>query len=231
MKDVSPGSARRGGNEPCLFRHIAESTACPFAPGSKVTKAPPWRYDASDEANFQRLAACLHAFCDTAQAQGMHGFSMEIGAGSSALTRLDELAERFASSLAQLDRLPGGEPLDVERVQRPGWQWRFAGLSLFLNVFAACYPASHPRHLHTDRAMVVFAQPGFSFDLCNANTERVTVKAAVRRQFERRGQPYDGKLVDAGVDSLLYVMPVRFTDPPVRWFDRYPAGSPGRASP
>ena len=70
-----------------------------------------------------------------------------------------------------------------------------------------------------------------SFDLCNANTERRTVKAAVRRHFERKGQPYDGELVDTGVDSLLYVMPVRFTDPPVRWFDRYPAGSPRRASP
>ena len=202
------------------FGEVISQTLCPFARTARVEWASPWQASLSDEENFSRIARELEQFCMTARDREMHGFVVAVGAAERGLTDLGAVEGRFRRTLAELDRRDKGtkqhRPQDVDKA---GWQWEFCNLGLFLNVFSSCYEEWHPKHLPASGILVIFMQPTFSFDLCNANTDNVQVKGAIRRRFARAGRPYDGELVDQGVDSLLYMSPAQPGDPPVAWFD------------
>jgi FPC/CPF motif-containing protein YcgG len=208
------------------FGQVIAATLCPFARSARVGWASGWQEALPDEENYSRIANELGQFCMTARDRRMHGFVVAIGDPAGGLTNLSAVERRFARTLAELDRRDKGSkrhsPKDVGKA---GWQWEFCNLSLFLNVFSSCYKDWHPKHLPARGILVIFMQPSFSFDLCNANTDNVLVKKAIRQKFARAGRPYDGELVDRGIDSLLYMSPARPGDPPVAWFDP-PGGCP-----
>lgn len=204
------------------FSEVQNTTLCPFARDARIAWASSWRKEQTDDVNFARIGEDLAAFCSSAQSDKMHGFVMAIDAGPDGLSDIDSVARRFAESIAALDRCDGGGGLDRTAVDQVGWQWEYAGLRLFLNVFAGCYEPWHPKHLPTADMMILFAQPSFSFDLCRANSDQTSVKEFIRKRFATAGRPYDGQLIDRRVDSVHYMSPAHLGDEAVRWFDHYP---------
>lgn len=198
------------------FATVKRTTPCPFALGAKVTYGPDWD-SALGAANWARNALSLAEWAHTARRARSHGFVIEI---------CDPRASDFSSvigllrtALQQLNRLDPEHSDCLERViENTEWQFEFAGLRLFVNTFAPCYPRAHSKRVEDPERVYLFLQPEFSFDLCGVSRDNFAAKQMIRRRFAEAGSPYSGELVDRRVEAYLYMFPLDPDDSPVRWW-------------
>jgi FPC/CPF motif-containing protein YcgG len=148
----------------------------------------------------------------------MHGFVSEIviGLGARSFEDVRRGFRSYLNGLADHDedcrRTLNGDKL------RSKWQFSFAGMQMFLNVFAPCYEQPHSKFIASDDSFWVLFQPEFSFGLCGVDSSRGELKQQIREKFSSCGMPYNGEMIDRRIEALLYMFPQRITDDPVRWW-------------
>ena len=177
-----------------------------------------WDRSLSSCDNTRLHAEALSAFVRVAEEGRIQGFVSEIVIGPDA-QRLEGVRRRFKGYLADLARHDDDcrRTLDLDKLG-PGWQFSFAGMRMFLNVFAPCYEQPHSKFIASNDSFWVFFQPEFSFDLCGVDSSRGELKQQIRERFSSHGMPYNGQMIDRRIEALLYMFPQRMTDDPVRWW-------------
>jgi hypothetical protein len=113
-----------------------------------------------------------------------------------------------------------------QQIDAVGWNFMFEYHPIFLNLFAPCYPAPHSKRIDDGEHIYVFLQPEFTFDFCNVNRSRTTLKDEIRSRFDDAGMPYDGETIDSRRKALSYVFPLTAGAPPIAWWTA--AGSADR---
>jgi FPC/CPF motif-containing protein YcgG len=133
---------------------------------------------------------------------------------------MDELAYSFATVLRLLvDRDPQVNRTFDHEIEKPGWQFCFNGVRMFVSVFSPIYEPSHPRHA-TSGTFVVF-QPESSFDLHligSAFTSSDRVKRQIRGAFARKGYEYPHSVIDARIEARIYLLPRHDGDEGSAWW-------------
>lgn len=199
------------------FAAVKRTTPCPYARGARVSYGPPWD-TALGATNWERNALSLAEWASTARRSGSHGFVVEIcdpRAGD-----LYFVTELLKTGLQQLSRFDPERSDCLKRdIEDTGWQFEFAGLRLFVNTFAPCYPPAHSKRIEDTERVYLFLQPEYSFDICGVNRDNLAAKRMIRRRFAEAGSPYSGELIDRRVEAYLYMFPLDPDDPPVRWWE------------
>ena len=198
------------------FERLKHSTLCPFASGALVESAPMWDALRSPTENLEIVAESLVGFCTAAEESRLHGFVVQVGGESSSFEGVRLLFRWFVEELSRLD--PGKSKCMEEDKFRRDWQFEFARVRLFLNVFAACYPQKHSKYCSDLENIYIFFQPEFSFDFCGISSARVREKQRIRKAFADAEMPYSGDMIDGRVEALLYMFPLSAGDPPVVWW-------------
>lgn len=200
------------------FSRLQERTLCPFAEGARIWRSPAWDNSLSVLTNYSIIARELGRFVLFDRAATLHGFCAEVRLGAAACD-FESVRVGFRDLLFGL----ASEDESCRRclaadVLAPDWQFEFSGMRMFLNVFAPCYPFPHSKWIPDRDLFLVFFQPEHSFDLCGINSSEQETKAAIRRRFADAGMPYNGELIDARSEALLYMFPCDPFGPPVRWW-------------
>jgi YqcI/YcgG family len=201
------------------FKKLVESTSCPYAATAKVHFGPPWHKDKSFEDNIQRIAIDLAEFCEFAFRKKYHGYVVNLNLGTSVqdFSVVKKTFCRFLFGLNSRDS-QASNCMQKQFLSRD-WQFEFAGVKLFANVFAPCYSINHTKYVESTEEMFVFFQPEFSFDFCGINPKNRHTKEYIRHIFAEHGKPYDGELIDQRIEALLYMFPKRLGDDPVYWWE------------
>src|SRR5687768_3062925 len=127
------------------FEAIRQTTLCPYAVRANVSYGPEWLAELSAAANWDRNAASLLDWANRAFETRSHGYVIEVG--SEHADDFDEVRRTLRRTLAEVSARDPDESTCLEReFDDPDWQFDFAGLRLFANVFAPCYPAGHTKH-------------------------------------------------------------------------------------
>ncbi len=200
------------------FAAVKSSTLCPYARGARVRYGPRWEPADPDEANWVRNGTALTDWARTAHRERSHGFVIEIA---------EREATNFqcvkASLKDALHRLNAQDPAASDCMNGPfdtvEWQFEFASLRLFVNVFAPCYPTGHSKHTKDPGRIFLFLQPEYAFDLCGVNPANRAAKELIRARFRKAGMPYDGELIDQRIEAQIYMFALRPGDRPVRWWE------------
>ena len=199
------------------FSTIIEQTLCPFARAALIVYGPVWERNLTEAENVRRNALALEDFCRSAPSEKFHGVVLEIGINTEKAD-FDEIKLTFRRILTTLNSLdPKLSRCLDDLSEEPGWQFEFAGLRLFCNVFAPCYRPQHSKYSYTTGEMFIFMQPEISFDYCGINRNNRSTKQAIRDAFAEAGRPYDGSLVETRVEAWLYIFPLEVGDSPVKW--------------
>ncbi len=200
------------------FAAVQASTLCPYAKAARIVHGAAWRPSEGDADNWRRNAAALAAWAGTAELRRSHGFVIEIDEPEA--TSFARARERLKTGLMELSAHdPAASSCMNGPFETQDWQFQFAGLRLFVNVFAPCYRLGHSKHTGDPRRMFLFFQPEHSFDLCGVNSLNRPAKEFVRSRFREAGMPYDGELIDGRIEACLYMFPLAVGDEPVRWWD------------
>lgn len=200
-----------------VFADAIAETQCPFAQTAKLSYAPEWSLDASEDDNFDCIAAALAEFCAETRPAEIHGFVFQVPLLE---PTLDCVSRRFCSALVALNiRDPACTPCLKGNIRVPGWQFEFSRQRLFANVFAGCYQPNHSKYLKDTDVLLVFFQPDHSFDWFKINREATKTKESIRQQFAAAGRPYPTQLIDRRIEAELYIFPLEVGDPPVAWFE------------
>jgi NTP pyrophosphatase (non-canonical NTP hydrolase) len=206
----------------CLndFLPVVNRTACTFAPTARLWGAPVWDEKISVVENARRCIPYLIRFTKCAKLEGLDSFVIEMDDlpageyGMSALTaRFRELLHELASQDPMLNRSFRG-PVD-----RPGWQFSFNGVRLFISVFSGVYAADHPRH--SPNSTFVMLQPETSFDHCSvgsAFSQSDGIKKRIRDEFISRDISYPADLIDERIEARLYILPRSEADNESEWW-------------
>jgi len=205
-----------------VFEGLRSTTYCPFATRARIWYGPDWDLSCDFESNVQRIASNLTDFCGLHQVNQLHGYVINVvGDRSSRMATLSETATLFWKFLKYLSPLDPAQCSSFADIEHPQWQFEFANVRLFLNVFSGSYEHTHTKFIDLDSGIMIFAQPEGSFDLCGIDPSRPEVKQQIRDRFASNGLAYDGTLIDKRVESHLYVFPEQVGDDPVRfWLDR-----------
>jgi len=204
---------------PDSWLRLKHTTHCPFAATARVMRAGAWDPARDARSNLAHIGDQLRQFCRAYEATRLHGFVAEIGAPPGRELDLGLSAGLVNWLLRGLAGLDGqNTESDWRAIETTEWQFRFAGVRLFMNLFSRCYPPHHSKHIGLDRGVLVFAQPEQAFDFCGVNPARPSIKHGIRARFAAAGKPYPGRLIDSRVEAHLYVFPLRLDDPPVRWW-------------
>jgi hypothetical protein len=201
-----------------IFKRMVGQTRCPYAKTAKVWYAPAWNTDASYYENVGFHATALRQFVPVAKAERYHGFVSEITIGPRAkdFDTVKRAFREYLHALASTDTNCQQCMMGVRGDK--SWQFEYAGLRMFLNVFAPCYPAPHSKRVEAEDCFFVFFQPEHSFDLCGVNPQNRAAKTQIRSAFADADMPYNGAAIDARIEAELYMFPLNPTDPPVRWW-------------
>lgn len=206
----------------CLnnFQAIAQETPCTFAPVARLWGAPTWDNERSLVENVRRCIPYLVRFTKCAKLEGLDFFVIEMNDlhsnndGMSMLTgRFRELLHVFASEDPTVNRSFRG-PVD-----RPGWQFGFNGVRLFISVFSNIYSSDHPRH-SPDSTFIVL-QPETSFDHCSVGSafpQSDSIKKRIRNEFTSRNIWYPARLIDSRIEARLYILPRSEADNECEWW-------------
>lgn len=199
------------------FEATKRSTLCPYAAQARISYGPAWCDDDTKLVNWDRIAAALAEWATTAEVERSHGFVVEIG--HPAAGNFDHVRTLMRGVLQSIsERDPALSTCMSGRFEDPEWQFEFAGLRLFVNLFAPCYPPGHGKHTDTPGRIYLFLQPEYAFDLCGITPENRAAKERVRRRFREAGSPYNGEMIDGRLEAYLYMFPLKPTDEPVKWW-------------
>ena len=199
------------------FETIRQTTLCPYAARANVSYGPAWLQELSARPNWDRIAASLAEWADRAYETRSHGYVIEIGGVDA--DDFDEVRRTLRRTLTELNaRDPAESNCLQEDLEDPGWQFDFAGLRLFANVFAPCYSPGHTKHSPVPHRVYVFFQPEFAFDFCGINPRNRAARELVRRRFLEAGSPYNGELIDRRQEAYLYMFPLDPMGQPVKWW-------------
>jgi hypothetical protein len=200
------------------FAAIKNSTLCPYAKSARVRYGPRWTPVDPDDANWARNATALAGWADTARKECSHGFVLEIAGRDAASFHCVE-----ASLKEALHSLNAHDPAASDCMKGPfdavEWQFEFADLRLFVNVFAPCYPTNHSKHSQDSERIFLFLQPEYAFDLCGVNPANRAAKELIRTRFRAAGMPYNGELIDQRIEAQIYMFALHASDQPVRWWE------------
>lgn len=200
------------------FQRMVGQTYCPYAKTAKVWYGPPWNIDATYSENIGSHAVALQQFAPVAKAQRYQGFVSEIVIGPEA-KHFGAVKRAFRDYLYALASTDSSCRRCMEEVSSDkSWQFEYAGLRMFLNVFAPCYAAPHSKRVGVEDRFFIFFQPEYSFDLCGINPQNRIAKTQIRAAFAGAGMPYNGGAIDARIEAELYMFPLGPSDPPVRWW-------------
>jgi hypothetical protein len=199
------------------FYRVLRNTLCPFAPSARIYWGPTWDRDQTFESNIHRVADTIEDFCRRVTADMLDAFVMELALGPRLLD-FSYACEMFAKTLDSLSALdPNRADCLAGDFYSPAWQFEFAGVRLFLSVFAPCYPADHTRHIHENDRMYLLFQPDESFDRILDGRDRSAVRRNIRQRFLDNGRPYRWDVIDGRIEALIYMLPAG-SEPAVRWW-------------
>jgi len=198
---------------------VVASTPCFFAQGASLWGAPNWSVARSLAGNVDELSRYLYSFSKAARQELLDGFVVAIPSHivGRSLQRLAQWFSGFLRMLTNTD--PHGRQSLADDVARPGWQFSYNGLRLFVSTFSPIYPVDHPRR-SVETTFVVF-QPEHSFDAHGIGSmypESAMQKEKVRDRFAEAGFSYPSELIDQRLEAALYVLPARPADPIVQWW-------------
>jgi hypothetical protein len=153
--------------------------------------------------NVSRQSGDLRRFAQSAFAGKFHGYVAEIGIGQAA-TEFERVRGAFRDYLRALaaeddscKKCLEANPMSLD------WQFEYANVRMFLNVFAPCYRRPHSKWISATDRFFVFFQPESSFDLCGIDPGSKTTKRKIRESFAAAGMPYNGTQVDSRQEALL----------------------------
>jgi FPC/CPF motif-containing protein YcgG/NTP pyrophosphatase (non-canonical NTP hydrolase) len=206
----------------CLnnFQSVVLGTACTFAPVARLWGAPTWDTKRSLVDNVHQLTPYLIRFTKCAKMEGLDSFVVEMRGMPMGDKGMHVLTARFRELLYTLS---SEDPI-VNRsfrgpVDRPGWQFSFNGVRLFISVFSGIYPKTHPRH-SADGTFIVF-QPETSFDHCSVGSafpQSGDIKQRIRDEFISRDIWYPADLIDERIEARLYIFPRAEGDHESEWW-------------
>lgn len=202
------------------FEWVRSKTLCTLAKQAKLWGAPKWRGDRPIEVNVEALAPYLAIFAKAADREGLDGFVVAPGkdAESAGMSGLAAWFREFLDLLVRNDPRPS-RPDALAGVDRPGWQFSFHGVRMFVSVFSSLYPMDHPRH--SGYGPHVLFQPESSFDAHGIgaghhSSERI--KQSIRRQFTAAGLDYPSEVIDLRVEAAIYLLPRWDGDADAQWW-------------
>ncbi|HEY5710129.1 MAG TPA: YqcI/YcgG family protein [Solirubrobacterales bacterium] len=199
------------------FAVVKRTTPCPYALGARISYGPQWD-PALGLANSELIAQSLAEWAKTARTSASHGFV--IGIYSPEAADFGSVTALLKTALQHLSHFDPNQSDCLQRdIEQTDWQFEFAGLRLFVNVFAPCYPPGHGKRVEDPERVFLFFQPEYSFDICGVNRDNLAAKRMIRRRFAEAGSPYSGELIDQRVEAYLYMLPLDPGDPPVRWWE------------
>lgn len=199
------------------FETIRQTTLCPYAARASISYGPEWVEQLPADTNWDRNAASLADWASRAFETRSHGHVMELGTEHA--DDFDQVRRTLRLTLTELSsRDPAESQCLAQNLDDPGWQFDFANLRLFVNLFAPCYPVGHTKHSPVTGRVFLFFQPEFSFDFCGINPQNTAAKEFVRQRFREAGSPYSGELIDRRQEAYLYMFPLNPEGEPVRWW-------------
>jgi hypothetical protein len=201
------------------FKQLKLETLCPFAKSAKIWYGPDWDFALTFRENVSSQTDDLRRFAQSALVGRFHGYVAEIGIGKAA-TEFESVRHAFRNYLRELassdescNRCFETNPMDL------GWQFEYANVRMFLNVFAPCYQRPHSKSVNAPDRFFVFFQPEFSFDFCGIDPGSKNTKRKIRESFAMAGMPYNGAQIDARHEALLYMFPADPFGLPVNWWE------------
>lgn len=197
------------------FAEVRAKTQCPFAPAARMWGADLWE-SSSFGASILAVAQPLASFAKAAVPEQLDAFVFK-GAEAPDMAALARWFRRTLTELSRRD--PAGSNVMRGRLDRPGWQFEFNRLRMFVAVFSSLYAPIHPRYCAA--GTFVFMQPESSFSRRGVGADQAgskQIKARVRRLFEDAGRGYDGAVKDARIEAPLYLLPRFPGDDDVCWW-------------
>ncbi|KJE19567.1 YqcI/YcgG family [Frankia torreyi] len=199
------------------FSEVLRNTLCPFAPSARICWGPSWDRDQTFESNIHRVAGAIEEFCSRITADTLDALVVEVSSGPQLLD-FSHACEMFAKTLESLSALdPNRADCLTRDFYSPSWQFEFAGVRLFLSVFAPCYPPNNTRHVHENDRMYLLFQPDESFDRVLDGRDRLAVRRNIRQRFLDDGRPYRWDVIDGRIEALIYMLPTG-TEPAIKWW-------------
>ena len=202
------------------FQKSMANTACPFARHARLWGAEEWRATRTFSHNVDLIVPTMISFTKAALLEGLDGFVVQIG-GQEHVDTMHGLSETFRHLLSALaDRDPQTNPGLHGDIERPGWQFQFNGLRLFVSVFSPLYPTGHSRRSST--GTFVMFQPEESFTahgIGSGSSGEGIQKSDVREAFLAAGQWYSTSIVDSRVEAHIYLLPSTPDGAVVRWWE------------
>ena len=199
------------------FEELRQTTKCPFAKGARVISAPDWDPALTFTENVAGQGNALRRFAMDFDEHRLHGFVARVGCEQERPS-FDDVRMRFHEYLVALAETDEScSAVLAEDKLALGWQFTYADIRMFLNVFATCYPRKHSKYCEVLDGFFVFFQPERSFDFCGSRSLAI-MKHEIRARFAEAGLPYNGAQVDARIEALLYMFPVEPFGEPVKWW-------------
>src|SRR3954451_15096581 len=139
------------------FQKIVGQTYCPYAKAAKIWYGPLWDMGATYFKNIESHVIGLRQFVQVAKAQCYHGFVSEIVIGPEArdFGAVKRAFRQYLYSLASTDS--SCRRCMEEVCSDKYWQFEYADVRMFLNVFAPCYEVLHSKRAEVDDRFFVFS--------------------------------------------------------------------------
>jgi len=190
------------------FKEVQTSTACPFAREARMWGGPRWEARRSLSGNVESIIPYLISFTKVAARERLDGFVLAIDDPrlTTDMCALSQWFRRFLKAISARDKRPNS--CFAGDIERPGWQFSFNDLRLFISVFSPLYSKQHSRHASS--ATFVVLQPKNSFDryaIGSLFPKSNTTKKEVRRRFREAGVSYLEDVIDSGIEAAVCLMP------------------------
>ncbi|PPK42628.1 MazG-like nucleotide pyrophosphohydrolase family protein [Trinickia symbiotica] len=205
------------------FRQVIRVTPCPFSERARVWGAPDYDNSKSIHQNAFAISNVLARFCRVAPYEGLDGYVIELNEPSQIndVRSLSRTLLTVLTVLGEIDKAAGRINCMEGDLLSPDWRFSFANLTFFISTFAPFYDPKHPRYSQMADAAFIFMQPEFSFYLHGihrGNSNRDSIKIAIRHAFDRHTLGYSTALVEQPVEALKYIKPLDKYAAPVRWW-------------
>lgn len=213
------------------FEQVRATSRCSFASSARLWGAPTWRAEESTARNVERIVPFFTVFAKAAEHEGLDGFLIANPADFGGLDALAGWFHGLLCAIARHDHSPA-DPYGPE-IERPEWQFSFYRIRMFVTVFSSVYPATHVRHAPTGTFVLFQPEESFTAHGVGGGSDRShRTKRQIRDRFGQ-AEWYPTEIIDARIEALIYVLPVRPDDPVVRWWRADPepvSGASGKRS-
>jgi len=199
------------------FRKIQAATVCPYAPTAKLWGAPDWEADQTTEANLSKILPPLQRFAFVQRWEPLDGFVLEL-TNHGDFSDLEAMASTLNGVLRWLnDNDARGTPVFGPNVRAKDWQFTFAGVRLFVLVFAPFYGRHHPRESYCLQSAFILFQCEDSFHRAHDPGTPID-HIEIRRRFAAAGKDYDCYIMHQPYEAPRYLKPLYPGDPEVAWW-------------